>query len=259
MKIALLCDYGFDDAIATLHLFNNADKFDGIDILPVAGNFPLETAFNNAKRLVYNAEVLPEKLRIVNTAEIEQKGENIPHIHGNDGMGDILPAEYEEKVSVISYGDWLNEVNEDYVILSLGPCTVTADLLSKKGSLPLIMMAGNINERPNYKSYEFNHGVNPDAFAKCVKHPHKAATLDTCHCDKIDLNVTSVKKDGLIGKMIARYKEMSNVRKDDFCAIYDLVAVVYLLHPERFTSEVKIDAFNNAVTVLRYISEEPII
>lgn len=259
MKIALLCDYGLDDAIATLHLFNNADGFEGIDILPVAGNFPLDIAFNNAKRIVYNAEALPKNLRIVNTAEIEQKGENIPHIHGNDGMGDVLPQEYEEKVPVISYGDWIKEAYKDYVILSLGPCTVTADILSKKGSLPLIMMAGNINEKPNYKSYEFNHGVNPDAFAKCVKHPHKTATLDTCHCDKIDLNVTKIEKDGLLGKMIARYKEMSNARSDAFCTIYDLVAVVYLLHPERFTAEEKIDKENNKVTVLRYISTEPII
>ena len=44
-SVAILCDYGVDDAIATLYLLENAKHFDKIDILAIGGNFPLEETF----------------------------------------------------------------------------------------------------------------------------------------------------------------------------------------------------------------------
>lgn len=258
-NIALLCDYGLDDIIATLYLFENSHKFGKIDILSVAGNMPLEQTFINAKRIVTHTENLPKNIRIVDTASVEQKNEALYDIHGRDGMGDVLPAEFEEKVPVISYCEWLSQVDDSYTLVSLGPCTVTLDIIKNKGALPLIMMCGNINEPPNYNGYEFNHGLDAYSFAQCVKFPHICATLDTCHCNACDMNKTEIKAQGLLGKMLERYHQMSLDRKEEICSVYDLTAVVYLIHPERFETYRATDPFGNKITVLRYISDKPLI
>ncbi len=258
-NIALLCDYGLDDAIATLYLLDRAEKFDKIDILPISGNFPVEESFVNAKRLLTYYEGDLKNVRIVDTKAVPQKGDRIPEIHGNDGMGDVLPKEYEEKVPVVTYDEWLKEVDNDYTVVSVGPCSVTIDLLKKKGALPLIMMAGNISEPPNYNGYEFNHGVDTEAFADCVKYPHFIATLDTCHITKCDFNKIDFKVNGLFGKMVNRYIEMSHSRNEEVCSAYDLVAIVYLIHPERFEAYEAVDKDQNKLSVLRYVSEKPII
>lgn len=258
-NIALLCDYGLDDIIATLYLFENADKFGKIDILAVAGNMPLSQTFINAKRIMTYADNLPSNVRIVDTSCVAQKSESLYYIHGNDGMGDVLPDDYQEKVPVIDYKDWLSEIDSSYTLVSLGPCTVTLDILKNKGALELVMMCGNINEPPNYNGYEFNHGIDPDGFAQCVKYPHICATLDTCHCNACDMNKSEIKAQGLLGKMLERYHELSIGRKEEICSVYDLTAVVYLLYPERFETYPATDPFNNKITALRYISDKPII
>ncbi len=37
-RIIMFCDYGLDDAIATLHIFRHADMFGKIDVVPIGGN-----------------------------------------------------------------------------------------------------------------------------------------------------------------------------------------------------------------------------
>lgn len=263
-NLALLCDYGLDDAIATAYLLKHTELFDRIDILPVGGNFPLQECFVNTKRVLWavkqeNPTLALEKLRIVDTSALPQPEERIADIHGNDGMGDVLPISYEETAEVISYASWLNAVDESYSIVSLGPCTVTQDILEKKGALPLCFMCGNISEPPNYKGYEFNHGVNPEAFSACVKYPHVAATLDSCHTEKGDLNGMELDTGDTLGVLLNRYRELSNQRKEPACYVYDLTVAVWLVHPERFTTEVMTDPYGNVITVLRYISDLRII
>lgn len=259
MKIALLCDYGLDDAVATLYLFKNAEKFEQIDILPIAGNFPLQVAMNNAKRILSNVESLPKNINLVDTSSVSQFEAFLPEIHGADGMGDFMPQEQDYVGQIMSYENWLNGVDEGYAILSLGPCTVTLDILKRRKVGALIMMGGNIAEPPNFDKYEFNHGMDPDSFAECVKFNHFVATLDTCHCAPCDFNLIDFKDDGLFGKAVKRYIELSNSRAEKGCYIYDLVAVAYLLQPEKFSSEFKTDPFGNRLNVLKYTSQNSII
>lgn len=258
-NLALLCDYGLDDAIATLYIFKNSDMFENIDILPVAGNFPLSKVFINTKRIISHCAGLPDNIRIVDTSCISQPEESLPEIHGNDGMGDVLPLSFEEKVPVVNYTDWINEVDDSYTVLSLGPCTVTVDILRKKSNLPLIMMAGNIAEPPNYNGYEFNHGMNISAFAECVKFPHVAATLDSCHCYPCDLNHLTLSGNDLFNTLIKRYNFLSAERKEESCYVYDLIAAVYLVHPDRFTVKTMKDKDNNIICVLQYTSKTDIL
>ncbi len=258
-NLAVLCDYGLDDAIATLYLLNYSYMFGQIDILPIAGNFSLEKAYINAKRLITYNENMPANLRIVDTSCVLQNEESVSEIHGRDGIGDILPEAVEETAEVIGYEKWIKEIDDSYVILSLGPCTVTRDILNKKGSLPLVMMGGNIAQPPNYNGYEFNHGMDTGAFAECVKYPHLVATLDTCHCHQCDINHAELSDHNLLGKMLIRYRELSRDRKEAECYVYDLVAADYVVHPERFSSETAQDKDGNTLSVLKYISEKPII
>ncbi len=258
-SLALLCDYGLDDAIATLYLLKNSHFFDKIDILPIGGNFPLKQAMKNAKRLLTYVEELPENVRIVDTSSVKQTEEYLPDIHGNDGMGDVLPDSYEEKTATVSYEDWLLDVDENYIVVSLGPCAVTLDIFKNKGALPLIMMAGNIAEAPNYNGYEFNHGLDTYSFSECVKYPHLVATLDTCHCKPCNLKEKTFNRNDLLSKMIKRYIDLSVERKEPACYVYDLTAAVYLTHPERFTHTKATDKDDNVLSVLKYISDKPII
>ncbi|MEE0946973.1 MAG: nucleoside hydrolase [Acutalibacteraceae bacterium] len=258
-NLALLCDYGLDDVIATLYLFKYAHKFDKIDIVAVAGNMPLSVTLNNAKRILTHAGNVPKNLRIVDSSCIKQNCEELYDIHGKDGMGDVLPQSFDEDLPVIDYSKWLLEVDDSYTLVSLGPCTVTAHILKTKGSLPLIMMCSNISEAPNYNGYEFNHGIDPDAFSQCVRFPHKCATLDTCHCGPCDLYGKEIKEDGLFSQLVLRYRDMCKERNDAYASVYDLTAIVYLLHPERFESYEDSNKFGNKITVLKYISDLPVI
>lgn len=256
MKIALLCDYGMDDVVATLYLLKYADRFEQIDILPVGGNFPLSEVTANAKRILTHTENLTDNVRLVDTSAIEQPCERLTDIHGEDGIGCFLPAEENYKGEIIAFDKWLDGVNEDYTIVSLGPCTVTLEILKNKKVGPLILMCGNIAEPPNYNGYEFNHGIDPEAFSECVKYPHCSVTLDTCHNRYCDFFLIENKEEGRLWSAIERAKELSRERNEAFCSIYDLAAVVYLLEPERFISEVKTDPFGNKVNVLSYIDNK---
>ncbi len=258
-KVALLCDYGLDDALATLYLLKHSALFEKIDILTIGGNFSQKTSLKNIKRLLTCANKVPSCLRLVDTASAPQSENCIPEIHGEDGMGDVLPPKFEEKTPVLSYEEWLREVDRDTVIVSLGPCSVTQDILHRKGAFPLILMAGNIAEPPNYNGYEFNHGMDTEAFAASVKYPHAIATLDTCHVPACDLNQLSLPEKGLFAQMLRRYQALSKGRGEEVCSVYDLVAVAYLVHPDRFTTESAFDSDGNCLTVLRYISEKSIL
>lgn len=245
-----------DDVVATLYLLKYADRFEQIDILPVGGNFPLSEVTANAKRILTHTENLTDNVRLVDTSAIEQPCERLTDIHGEDGIGCFLPAEENYKGEIIAFDKWLDGVNEDYTIVSLGPCTVTLEILKNKKVGPLILMCGNIAEPPNYNGYEFNHGIDPEAFSECVKYPHCSVTLDTCHNRYCDFFLIENKEEGRLWSAIERAKELSRERNEAFCSIYDLAAVVYLLEPERFISEVKTDPFGNKVNVLSYIDNK---
>ena len=258
-SIILLCDYGLDDAAATAYLLQNAGQFDRIDILPIAGNMPLAVSHRNAERILYNFEGSTDTVRLVNTSSIPQNEEDLFWIHGKDGMGDILPPEYEPFGSCVDFDAWLDELPPNPILVSLGPCTVTQVILEKAGAMPLLLMAGNIAEKPNYKGYEFNHGMDVDAFAACVRYPHKIATLDTCHHPNCDFYRIINTGSDLLHRFCKSSTELSRSRGEAGSFIYDLITVQYLFKPERFSAEVRADADGNELTVLKYISDEMIV
>lgn len=257
-KIVLLCDYGLDDAAATSYILEHYGYFDKIDIIPIAGNVPLNISFKNAMRIIENLEIVPKNVSIIDSSSIEQYGEYLDYIHGKDGMGDFLSEEYNLTIGTIDFNTWIKTLTKDYLVVSLGPCTVTERIL-KHIDLPLLIMGGNISEKPNYKGYEFNHGMNISAFETCVKHSHVIATLDTCHnkyCDFYQINITD---NNLSSRFVQRSVELSRQRKEEAAYIYDLITIVYLFNPEKFTIIPSFDKDGNKLFVLHYIDDVSIL
>ncbi len=255
-KAALLCDYGLDDAVATAYLMERRERFDRIDIVPIGGNLPLDTAYKNAWRLMQACGGDLSAVRIVNTYAIEQPGKNLTRIHGADGMGDILPEEYEKLVPEIDFRDWLAELDESYMVFSLGPCTVASIVMEACPNAGLIMMAGNVAEKPNFEGREFNHALDVPAFAECVKHDHAIVTLDTARASYLEFNAAPLRSNTLMLKLANRYRDLVNLRHRDEVFIYDLIAVYYFFHPEHFDIEELTDPDGNMLSVLKYIHQD---
>ena len=236
-RIIIFCDYGLDDAVATLHILSHADMFDAIDVVPIGGNVPVGTAYRNAQSLLAAAEEegLPcsSKLRIVDTRAVKQPRADIPDVHGVDGIGDILTHRNSD-LPVVPIGEYIKQLAKKKdsphdCVLSLGPCTLPRLI----GYVPFctVLMGGATNEPPNYGDYEFNEALDPESFAVFAKRAAAVATLDTCHSDKLDFNIDHGGK--LINKLAERCLTLCKNRN---CkpVIYDLVAALAVTHPERF-------------------------
>lgn len=251
-KLILLCDYGLDDAVATVYIFNSG-KFDAVDIVPVGGNVPFKRAFQNAQKLTAHLDTTAA-VRIIDTSALDQSEEYLPSIHGADGMGDCL-SDKTCSVPLLSYADFLKTYQaENSVILSLGPLTVTKRLLQDGGAAELWIMGGNISEEPNFSGREFNHALDLDAFAYCTRFPHKIATLDSCRHPFFNAVQNKPKGDKLFNTLVDASVRLANARHPDRCYIYDYVAAYALLNPQSFSAVSKTDSDGNRLSVLTFKS-----
>ena len=233
-RIIMFCDYGLDDAIATLHILKNAE-FDALDIVPIGGNVSVFTAYSNAHTLLNAANADRNKVRIVDTRDIRQASADIPDVHGSDGIGDVLERCASE-IPVISFSELCEQIKtsaqpDKDCLLSLGPCTVPIML----GYVPeyTVLMGGTTNEQPNYGGYEFNEALDIDAFKSLAQKATGVATLDTCHSHKFGFENYAT-GDALSDRLIEKYRALCRARSAPV-AVYDLVAAMFVTHPEDFT------------------------
>lgn len=233
-RIIVFCDYGLDDAIATLHIIRNASMFEKIDIVPVGGNVSVQTSFRNAHTLLAAISPIKANIRIVDTRDIAQPAADIPEVHGSDGIGDIL-SQAVSAVPVIDFQAFRAELERQKdpardCVLSLGPCTIP-DMLGYK-PFCTILMGGTNREEPNYGAYEFNEGMDVAAFARFAYSATAVATLDTCHDKKFDFT-NYVADEPIADSLVKKYIEMCRTRKA-IITIYDLVAAFAVTSPEIF-------------------------
>ena len=251
-KFVLLCDYGLDDAVATIFLLDSRDKSDTVDIIPIGGNSEVTVAYRNAQTLLASYEGSVEGVRIVDTRGVAQPWAKLPSIHGEDGLGDILPVA-ESSVKVLSYDEWINEDTAPFILVSLGPCTMTEDILKRKAVSELLIMAGCVAEEPNFNGYEFNHCLDIPAFERCVKYPHKIATLDTCRTPLFNYADRIYEGKTLLERLTNRAIELAKARHPENCYIYDYITVNYLFNPDLFTEREMVDKDGNILTELKVI------
>lgn len=247
MDLVILSDYGLDDAVALTHILANREKFGRIDVVAVAGNTSAENSLANAKKLL--AQLPGSGVRLVDTTAVQQPWSHLPSIHGRDGMGDLFAAA-EPDVPVIPYATWLADAGRPYTLLSLGPCTLTADILGRFGPRPLVIMAGLVRAAPNYKGYEFNHELDKDAFARTVKYPHVIATLDTCRTPRFNRIGRRTAGVTVMDRLINRAIDLAAARHPDNCYIYDWVAAEYCTDPDSFAVSPAVDPWGNRLNQL---------
>lgn len=233
-RLIMFCDYGLDDAIATLHILANEDKFAKIDIVPIGGNVSVETAFRNAHTLLAAAHADSAKVRIVDTRSLKQCAADISDVHGTDGIGDVLTA-MRSDIPVADFDMFKAELERlrdpaHDCVLSLGPCTVPVML----GYVPFctVLMGGTVNEPPNYGEYEFNEGCDVAAFKDIAYKAAAVATLDTCH-DKNMRYDDICPGNALAAKLVGRYVGMCEKRNAPV-AVYDYAAALAVTDPELF-------------------------
>ncbi|MCH5164890.1 MAG: nucleoside hydrolase [Clostridiales bacterium] len=236
-RIIMFCDYGLDDAIATLHILEHSDMFEYIDIVPIGGNVNVQTAYRNAHALLSAASADKSKVRIVDTRKIPQSAADIPDVHGKDGIGDVLDHK-EADIPIIDFDSFKNELKSKAMphrdcVLSLGPCTLPILL----GYTPFctVLMGGTNKEQPNYGKYEFNEAMDVAAFEAFAKTATAVATLDTCHDKKFDFDSFTMRCE-LANKLIEQYLSLCKSRSAT-TAIYDYVAALAVTDPELFEAE----------------------
>lgn len=236
-RIIMFCDYGLDDAIATMHILRRADMFEKIDIVPIGGNVSVHTAFRNAQTLLASADVDTDKVRIIDTRNIPQQSADIPDIHGSDGIGDVLP-QATSKAAVVDFSAFKAELETSArpdrdCVLSLGPCTLPVML--DYTPFCTVLMGGAVKELPNYGDYEFNEALDVSAFAKYAFGATAVATLDTCHDENFGFENFQT-GDPLTDKLVSSYKNLCASRDATF-AIYDYVAALAVTDAQLFEAE----------------------
>ena len=253
MRLILCCDYGLDDAAATVDALAHAkeDGYEGVSLVAIGGNVPCAVALKNAQKLV--AALAPSvPVEIVDTTQIAQREEFLTSIHGGDGMGDLF-AEARHPVSPVALSEFLNSLTGEYDLLSLGPMTVVPYILKRGRCRKFVFMGGNVAEIPNFHGYEFNHALDRTAFAEVVKnYPHVAVTMDTCRHPLLNIQNAPPEGDGLLRKIVRRSREMTFVSGEKGCYVWDDIAVKYLRHPDWFELYKALDNDGNRLTVARY-------
>lgn len=253
--LVVLSDYGLDDAVATLRLLSHADAFRKIDVVAVGGNVSPALSLKNAKRIAAQAGEFKTPLRIVDTTALFQPHEDLYDIHGADGVGGDVFSEAESAAPVLALDEFLTEPDEIDVLLSLGPMTVTKEVLSRRTVKEFLFMAGCVDGIPNYHGYEFNHGLNKEAFAFAAKFPHRAVLLDAA-CKALDVQHLPLAGTDLFTRAIKKYRDLGISRGETTCTVWDDVAVLALLYPALFSEQTKTDRDGNVLHVLSYTATD---
>lgn len=255
-KLILFGDYGLDDAAATVSVFKHLSRFSRVWIVPIGGNVPVDISHRNCLTLLSHFPEVWEKVTLVDTRQIPQKGEYLAEIHGGDGMGDILePAEATPQVETVRFESWLETLDGSETVLSLGPMTLVKPLMARHAH-KLIIMGGCVESPPNFGEYEFNHALDPEAFAFCARFPHAAITLDTCRVGVLDMRRYEITGEDIHARILRADQRLSVTRQEEGCFVWDDVAACYLLYPDRFRLREQSDPHGNRLWNAEYISDE---
>lgn len=275
-KLVILSDYGLDDACALIFLLMNKQLFAALDIVAIAGNTSAENSLRNLKKLVaaYEKDIAPLKamqqtgksdgfaadydvdlsnVTIVDTCDLQQEYSHLPSIHGNDGMGDLLP-DAEPKVKSVKFDEWLKNLADGYIMFSAGPCTLTKTVQDKAHPSHTVLMAGTVDAEPNYNGMEFNQALDAESYNECVNRKNTVtATLDTCRNAAFNLAGKKIGGNNLLNRLLDKARELAEARHPDNCYVYDYIAAHALTEPQMFATTAKRDRWGNTVMQLAWV------
>lgn len=255
-KLIIFADYGLDDAAATASILRRHGRFDAIDIVAIGGNVPSEISLRNCYTLISYFPEVWEKLTVVDTTAQPQPSEYLAEIHGNDGMGDLFDHTRTAEVKTVAFEKWILAVDGTEALLSLGPMTLVKPLMERCGAYCPVIMGGRVRTAPNYHGYEFNHGLDKEAFAFCTKADHAVITLDTVRTPALDMRLREVTGSDIHAQIVRADQKLSIIRGEEGCFLWDDVAAMYLLYPDRFRLEPETDQDGNRLFNAVYISDK---
>ncbi|WP_082233070.1 nucleoside hydrolase [Halobacillus massiliensis] len=129
-KVLIFGDMGIDDTIALIYAYLN-DEIDIVGIVADYGNVPREKALASVHYLFDLFNVHPN-IPIIGGAEVPKTGETpkfYPEIHGEYGLGPIIPEEYSGNVenfyTIISI---INKYANELTIVNIGRLTSLASM-----------------------------------------------------------------------------------------------------------------------------------
>ena len=260
MKLVLVCDYGLDDAAATVDALAHAaqDGYKEVSLVAIGGNVPPDVSLANAKKLVAHLPFETVPVTVVDTTSEKQPFEFLKDIHGEDGMGSLFSDDIGFSARVKTFAQWLDELTGEYDLLSLGPMTLVPRILQKKRPRKFIFMGGNIAQEPNFHGYEFNHALDRRAFSEVVSaYAHTAVTMDTCRVEVLNVQDAPPSGETLLAKIVRRARDMTFVSGEKGSYIWDDMAVKALRHPDWFTQYEAVDCDGNRLNVACYTLGKP--
>lgn len=186
-KIFIDTDCGIDDAVAIM-LALSSPEVDVVGISCVAGNTSLDNVVNNVCGLLafYRRTDIPV-FRGCSTSLLG-KTVNADHIHGSNGLGDIVletAGKLPEKNNATEGLLTAAQINPGMKLITLGPLTNIAmafNLYPELGDLisEIVIMGGAIGPGNITLYAEFNFYFDPEAVAFCLglKPPIRILTWD---------------------------------------------------------------------------------
>jgi purine nucleosidase len=251
MPLIIDCDPGIDDAVALLLAFAHPDWIEVLGISTVAGNVPLETTTNNARKV---CELAGQSLPIFAgcSRPLLVPPLYADHVHGASGLGGAQLPEPTGSPRREHGVDWLIETlryaTEPIGLATLGPLTNLALAIVKEPSIvpniaQLVIMGGAIEQGNVTPFAEFNFYADPHA-AQIVLNsglPIVLIPLDVTH----QAIATTARRDRIraIGNrvsetvlmMIEGYGLEEQLNQGwDGPPLHDACVIAYWLRPELF-------------------------
>lgn len=253
MRVIIDTDPGIDDAVAIL-LALASPELDVIGLTTVFGNCTVEVATRNALTLldIAGRPEVPVAMGAANPVAMPYLGA-IPHIHGEDGLGegDPLPAPTGRAVDTHA-AEFLCQNGPDATILAVGPLTNLALALRLRPDLDtlvdrVVVMGGNAlgpgNATPAAEANMYNDPEAADVVFG-ARWPVTMVGLDVTHkvvmsgaaIDAVTSGDTPAAR--LLRRALSFYRSFfERTNAIDGIYLHDPVAAAYLLDPGLFRTE----------------------
>ncbi|HLR91934.1 MAG TPA: nucleoside hydrolase [Atopostipes sp.] len=251
-KIILDVDPGVDDAFA-IAMAAYEETLEILAIHTVAGNVTLEHTTKNARGF---AKLLGLDVPIAKGASEPLVFEPFyaAEVHGENGFGDIELddlAPLSSKTAMESYVDILSNTEEKVTIVATGPLTNVALLLKSYPHLKekiegISLMGGGLKGGNTTSAGEFNFFYDPHAAHIVLNSelPIVMASLDATEQSEFrQKDAERLKREGgAVGELLHDISQAAltfnaEANAIDFMSLHDVIAVLYLVQPNLFTTK----------------------
>ncbi len=251
-NILIDCDPGHDDALAIMLALANSDQLKVLGITTVGGNQTLEKVSENVLKVL---TVAGKKVPVAKGAAkpLINPLKVAPKAHGDSGMDgpvvDKVTLGYESKNGVEFLKDQILASEQRITVVALGPLTNIALLLKtfpevKERIACIALMGGSFSSGNATAAAEFNFYIDPHA-AYMVFHsgiPIIQAGTEVSQAagilhSEIGRFLGKGRVSDFVYDLLQFYSRFSKGLNSDRSPVFDACPVMYLLHPEIFTSK----------------------